>query len=107
MAAEDDVYLQLSLQRALLGAVTPELRSVSAEIDLEKLWVYIRFIFAREPSDSEREAAAVAATEVIAAFSDGWMVDEEYQVLPPEERMSFLRLLVYHRCEDDWVSPYE
>jgi hypothetical protein len=105
MAVEDDVRLRLSLQRAMLTHVTSELRSVSADVTPEARLIRVRFIFAREPSDSERDAASCAATEVIADYPDGWRVDEEYCVSPTGEAMSHLRLLVYHRCEDEWVSP--
>src|SRR4051812_20742129 len=105
MALEDDVKLRLSLQRALLTHVTSELRSVSADVQPEGRSVRLRFIFARQPSDSERDAVSCAATEVIADYADGWLFDEEYAVVLPEMRMSHLRLLVYHRCEDGWVSP--
>ena len=46
-----------------------------------------------------------AAAEVIADYTDGWQLGEEYLVVPSGECMSHLRLLVYHRCEDNWVSP--
>jgi hypothetical protein len=105
MGVEDDVRLQLSLQRALLTHVTPELRAVSAESDRVRRVVSLRFIFARPPSDSERDAASCSATEVIADHPDGWLLEEEYPVVPAGVPMSHLRLLVYHRCEDTWVSP--
>ena len=106
MSSEDDIRLRLTAQRALLTHVTPELRSVSADIDPERQSVHLRFFFAREPSDSERDAASCASTEVIADYSDGWVLDEEYLVVPATEKMPHLRLLVYHRCEDEWVGPY-
>ena len=105
MGLEDDAQLRLSLQRALLTNVTPELRSVSADIDLNRRLISLRFVFARPPSDSERDAASSAATEVIADYPDGWLFEEEYPVVPVGELMSHRRLVVYHRCEDSWVSP--
>jgi hypothetical protein len=105
MGSEDDVRLRLSAQRALLTHVTPALRGVSADVDTERRSVRLRFIFAREPSDSERDAASCAATEVIADYSDGWHLNEEFLFLPAKEQMPHLRLLVYHRCEDESVSP--
>jgi hypothetical protein len=105
MDVENDVRIRLSLQQALLTHVTPELRSVSVDVAPEARLVRLRFIFAREPSDSERDAASCAATEVIADYSEGWRLDEEYHVSPVGEPMPHLRLLVYHRCEDEWVRP--
>ncbi|MDB5336691.1 MAG: hypothetical protein JWN70_2310 [Planctomycetaceae bacterium] len=105
MSIEDDVRLRLSLQRALLTHVTPELRSVSGDIDPERRFITLRFVFARQPSDSELAAASIAATEAIADYSDDWSLNEEYIVVPVPDRMSDLRLVVYCRCEDEWVSP--
>lgn len=107
MGLEGDSQLLLSVQRALLSQVTPELRSVSAELDPECRSVRLRFVFARQPSDSERDAASIAATLVIADFSDreGWQLDEEYVVVSPDQRIPHLRLLAYERCEDEWVGP--
>lgn len=100
-----DNALRLSAQRALLTQVTPPSRSVSADIDPERKSVHLRFVFSRVPSDSERDAASCAATEVIADYPDGWVVNDEYLVVPATEKMTHLRLLVYHRCEDEWVGP--
>lgn len=104
MSIEDDVRLRLSLQRALLTHVTPELRSVSADVDPERRLINLRFVFARKPSDSEQDATSAAATEVIADYPNDWDLNEEYAVLPVPDRMSELRLVVYCRCEDEWVS---
>jgi hypothetical protein len=107
MGIEDDSQLLLSVQRALLSQVTPELRGVSADLDSERRLVLLRFVFARQPSDSERDAASVAATLVITDYSDreGWELDEEYLVVSPGQCIPHLRLLAYERCEDEWVGP--
>lgn len=105
METEDDIQLRLSAQRALLTHVTPDLRSVSADIYPERRAIQLRFIFARRPSDSERDAASIAATEVIADYSGNWGLFEEYLIVPATEPMAHLRLLIYHRCEDEWVCP--
>ncbi|WP_435016231.1 hypothetical protein TA3x_003795 [Tundrisphaera sp. TA3] len=105
MGSEDDTRLRIGAQLALLTHVTPELRSVSADIEPGRRLVQVRFIFAREPSHSERDAASCAAGEIIANYSDGWSIDEQYLVVPTPEKMSHLRLVVYHRCEDERVGP--
>lgn len=106
MSREDDNRLLLSAQRALRTHVTSELRSVSADIDLERQSVHLRFVFARQPSVSERDAASCAATEVIADYSGEWGLNEEYLIVPAAKTMPLLRLRVYHRCEDEWVGPH-
>ena len=65
-----DKNLRLSLQRALLSQVVSSLRSVSADIDPSRAVIHLRFVFVRQPSASERDAASGAATEVIADYSD-------------------------------------
>ena len=95
---------RLSAQRALLTHVVPALRSVSLGIDeLHKTWS-IRFCFARTPSNSERDAASCAAGEIIADFPE-WVADEQYEVVEPPTKPALLKWVVYHRCEDEWVSP--
>lgn len=64
---QTDEYLLLSVQRALLGEVTPPLRAVSVDLDTRVPEIRIRFIFQREPSLSERDAASCAATVLIAS----------------------------------------
>jgi len=105
MSVEDDVRLRLCAQQALLSHVTPDLRSVSLDIDPERRFIFVRFIFNSEPSESVRDAAACAGTEIIAEYSGDWNFDEQYMNCPAPESMSHLRLLVYLRCEDEWVSP--
>lgn len=105
MNTEADNRLRVRLQIASLTQVTPELRSVSADADPATRMIHLRFVFAREPSDSERDAASIAGTNVLAAYPGTWDILEEYLVVPANEPMSHLRLLVYHRCEDDWVGP--
>ena len=105
LVADADIQLRLSIQFALLSQVTSELRSVSADLDANRRIIRMRFVFARPPSDSERDAASVAATLIISDYSEGWRIDEEYLIVPPGERPPHLRLLTYERCEDAWVGP--
>lgn len=90
----------LSAQRALLGHVTPQLRAVSVDADPNRQQLAIRFVFDGEPSESVREAASCAATEMIADYPDPWTIDEEHVVCPAPAQMEHLRHLVYARCED-------
>jgi hypothetical protein len=78
MSMEDDVQLKLCLQQALLTYITPELRSVSADIEPEHQIIFLRFVFARLPSDSELDAASCAATEITASCPDSWVVEVDY-----------------------------
>lgn len=105
MIIDDDIRLRLSAQTALLTHVTPHLRAVSVDIAPSQKLVKIRFIFDGQPSESDRDTAYCAGTEIIAQYPEGWMIDEEFVDCPAPRPMEHLRLLVYHRCEDDWVSP--
>jgi hypothetical protein len=105
MDLSSETYLCMSAQRALLDHITPPVRSVSVDIDASQKLISIRFVFERQPSDSELDAASCAATEIISDYEGGWDFDEQYPVIPPPARTENLRLLVFHRCEDDWVSP--
>jgi hypothetical protein len=65
----------------------------------------MRFAFQNEPSETAQNATSCVATEIIADYSDEGTVDEQYRVCPVPEPMEHLRLVVYLRCEDEWVSP--
>ncbi len=104
MGAEDDIGLRLSAQRALLNHVTPTLRAVSLDTDAEQHWVWARFIFDGDPSESVRDAVTCASTEIIADYPEGWNIAEEFVVCPASCKMEHRRLLVYHRCEDSLIA---
>jgi hypothetical protein len=101
MGVQDDITIRLSAQRALLTHVTSQLRAVSVDIDPSQRRVWVRFVFDGEPLEAAREAASCAATEVVADYPD-WKVAEEYVSTPAPGQMAHRRLLVYHRCEDQW-----
>lgn len=105
MEIASDDYLLLSTQRALLTHVTQALRSVSVEADAIRKIVFVRFIFEREPSESDRDAASCAGTEIIADYPATWTIEEEFIVCPTHISMEHRKLVAYHRCEDERVSP--
>ena len=61
------VRLLLSIQRALLGQVTPNIRVVTATMVSDT--ITLRFIIDGEISDRSRQDLSVVATEVIADFA--------------------------------------
>ena len=101
MAGTDNIRteLLLSVQRALLGAVPANLRSVSC--DWEETEIRLRFIFDGEIRDDDREDASVAATEVIADFIEPWTITQEIERLdyPSDMRDRTLQLQAYQRKE--------
>jgi hypothetical protein len=104
MGIEEDIGLRLSAQRALLTHITPRMRAVSLDIDPGPHQIQVRIVFDGEPSEVEREVAACAGTEILSDYPEGWDIREEYINCPAPGRMKHLRLLVYHRYEDEWVS---
>jgi hypothetical protein len=93
------VSFRLSAQRALLGHVTPPLRSVSLAVnEPERAW-RIRFVFDGQPSESELDAARCAVAEIVADFPD-WSFDEEFLFVPEPGKIEDLESTVFRRCED-------
>jgi hypothetical protein len=64
----------------------------------------IRFVFDGRPSESELEAARCAVTEILSDFPD-WTFTDEFLFIPAPGKLAYLDYVVYHRCEDEWVSP--
>lgn len=73
----DDTYarLLLSVQRALLGAVSPNLRAVTC--GWEGVEIKLRFVFDGEIAEEELEDARIVGTEVIADFPAPWTISED------------------------------
>lgn len=91
------VYLRLSLQRALLGNVTPNIRAVIAELSGKN--ISLLFYFEGEVDDDD-ELASVIETEIIADFDDDFTVDTTVQRLDYPQRIKNTNgLLVYLRKE--------
>ena len=93
--------LKLSLMRALLGNILPDLRQASIAADEDRRVVQLRFEFDGEPSEESREACSCAATEVISDFAEGWNVEEEYAACAFPAEMNPLSHIVFRRAEPD------
>jgi hypothetical protein len=101
---DGNTRLRLSAQRALLTHITPSMRAVSVEAVPERQLAWVRFTFDAEPGPSELGTAAVAHTEILADFEDEWTVELEIARTPAPLPMEHRRILVFHRCEDEWVT---
>ncbi len=78
--------LKLSIQRALLGEVTPRLVSVTCGI--RGRVVRVRCYVSGQITDQDTERTSRIAGEVIADFPDGYLVEECCQSIENEsERM--------------------
>ena len=91
--------LLLSLQRALLGEVHPQLRQASIEADPSSQTVRLRFEYEGTPSDIARESCSCAATEVIADFPASWQLDEQHLATSYASPLMPLANIAYRRAE--------
>ena len=93
-----DRYFRLSLQRALLGNVTPNIRGVIALLDDNQ--IYLTFYFDGEISESDEENASEIETEVIADFDEKYTIDTQIKRLDFPHRIKLDKgFLVYLRKE--------
>lgn len=91
-------YVKLSLQRALLGNVTPNIRAIVVEIEETKITLF--FYFEGETDDDDEELASVVETEVIADFDEVYSIDTKVQRLDrPQVIKNNNGVLVYLRKE--------
>ena len=100
----DSPRLLLSLQRALLGAVHPQLRAASIEVDAPTQVVRLKFEYEAAPSVAARESCSVAATEVLSDFPAPWRLEEEHVALPTAAGPSPLAHVAYLRSDDRHVA---
>ncbi|QKC95777.1 hypothetical protein [Mesorhizobium sp. NZP2298] len=96
--------LLLSVQRALLGAVSRRLRAVTCA--WEGVEITLRFVFDGEPTDQDSEDAGIVAAEVAADFPAPWTVDEDIARLdyPDDLRPGALALWAFRRKESATVT---
>jgi hypothetical protein len=91
--------LLLSLQRALLGAVSPGLRAVTC--GWEGVEIKLRFVFDGEIAEEDSEDAGIVGAEVAADFPGPWIISEDIIRLdyPHDLRPGALALWAYLRKE--------
>lgn len=100
--AEDYRALSLSIQRALLGAVTSPLREVFASFEGKTIHLY--FFYHGEISEKERDLAECAGTEVVSDFPE-YMIENSITRLDAPEKISCKGRAVYSRYEGDQNMP--
>ncbi len=89
--------LRLSAMRALWGVVTPNLRKVS--VQEKDHGISLHFYYDKEPSEEEIDLSEDAATEVIADFSDPFLISCKRFVIKYPEKITFEGYLIYSRFE--------
>ncbi|HDK6330971.1 hypothetical protein AAHY48_19675 [Klebsiella variicola subsp. variicola] len=95
---DSNVYLKLSVQRALFGNVTPNIRAVVAELSGKN--ISLLFYFDGQIDDDDKELVSVIETEIIADFDEDFTVDTTVKRLdPPQPIKNKHGLLIYIRKE--------
>ena len=97
----DRPSLLLSLQRALLNEVHPELRQVSIEANAISEVVRLRFEYDGVPTESARESCSCVSTEVISDFPAPWDLEEDHISVPYPHKLSALAHVAYRRWEPE------
>lgn len=79
----------LSIQRALLGMVTPDLRAVEVWVDGRR--VRGRFAYDGEIDDDHEELVREVETLVIADLEDDVVVEFDAEAVPMPEEVAYVR----------------
>jgi len=87
--------LVLSVNRALWGEVTAQLRAVTATLKTKT--IYLKFYFDGAPSDDDRESVGCIGSEVIADYPAPYLIEEEIIIAPSPEPILY---------EEDWMMVY-
>jgi hypothetical protein len=99
LKTDKDISLILSGVRALIGEITPCLRSASVEWNGNK--IVFKCVFDDTATENDLELMSDAAGEIIADFNDCGL-EEIVQKLPPPEPTNPLKNVLYHRHESNY-----
>lgn len=100
---ESKVYLSteslacLSIQRALLDKITPNLRRISFQISEDLISLY--FYYDTEPSEIEMELAGDAEAEVISDFPGEYMIEVRFFIVKSPLKVNSVGRVIYERYE--------
>lgn len=96
---KDLIDIKCSVQRALIGYITSNLRSVCVNID-ENEKITLIFYYNEEPSEDERELASLTDTEFISDFSlPEFDTDAKVLVLPYPKPIPKSTAMIYKKYE--------
>ena len=92
------IKVLLSCQRALLGAVTPNLRQV--QVDWKDNHITLYFVYNGDFTEEDIEEAECVATEVIASFPFDYTIETKYLRIDFPQTIGLLaQACVYARKE--------
>ena len=92
-------YALLSIQRALLGNVTPELRAVIVDASTEENLLYVHFYYDGEVSEKLIDLWECAITEACADLGSDYALDEGVHRLDCPQKIPFRGRYAYSRKE--------
>lgn len=107
MTTIEELELRTAFQVALLGMISPDVRSISFDFISSEGLLKFRTHFAATPHEMALENMSSVLTEVEARFPFRLnKIEEEYVVVSPPERLNHLSKVVYARCESpDFLPP--
>ncbi len=97
----DIAYALLATQRALLGAVTPNLRAVTIDLQSNGKSGKICFYYDGKISEDDYDLATCAITEITAAFPIGYNFEENIERLDSPTKIQDEGRLAYLRKETE------
>jgi hypothetical protein len=92
-------YALLSIQRALLGVITPQLRAVVVDVSKEEHLLYIRFYYDGEIGNKVLDLWECAITESSADFGPDCVLDAGVERLDYPQKIPFRGRYAYLRNE--------
>lgn len=84
-------YALLSIQRALLGSVTPELRAITVDANKEEKLLCVYFYYDGQVSEEVIDLWECAISEVVADFGTDYTLDERMLRLDYPQKIPLLR----------------
>lgn len=98
---EQETYIRLSAQRALLGHIPPSLRMATISIvNDDIIW---ECIFDKEVTEGDMELLSIAGTEILSDNNPPFDIKEIFKVVPfPEKQPREYDYKVYERYEGQY-----
>ncbi|MBD3192565.1 MAG: hypothetical protein GF308_18135 [Candidatus Heimdallarchaeota archaeon] len=93
----DRVQLLLNAQKALLGAIHPNIRGIS--VAWEEGTFTWRVYFDEEPNQEDKEEMSIACTETLAGLQEFVLIQEELHIVPYPKPIQNIGEWVYLRRE--------
>ena len=101
MKREEEISLILAGVNALVGEITPCLRSVSIQFEIEK--IVFKCVFDETAKDDDFELMSAVAGEIIAHFPNYGLEEILIKISPPTSTGP-LKNILYHRHESNYLQ---